>query len=149
MVHKKDKKYRVIVVINTLCETRNTKPLYSFGSFMSLSWMSLIFGIICIEYFQLLYQKMSLTQEQITRLGKLTSLHTLQNLSVDTVLDSFEALTKIDVSHIHQSTRSWKNKMIPRPDIVQSSLTADALLACSSQKKAAHQIVLWWIIAGE
>jgi len=39
--------------------------------------------------------------------------------------------------------------MTQRQDTVVDSDSSDALLACSSQKKAAHQIVLGGIIAGE
>lgn len=85
---------------------------------------------------------MSLTQEQIIRLGKLTSLNTRKDLSVESVLDSFDSLAQTDTSHIHEVSRSGKSTMVLRADIATNSGIADALLACSSQKKAAHQIVL-------
>lgn len=90
---------------------------------------------------------MSLTQEQITRLGKLTSLKTGKDLSVESVLDSFDSLAKTDTSHIHEVTRSGKPTMTLRLDSAVGSGIADELLACSPQKKAAHQIVLGGIIA--
>ncbi len=96
-----------------------------------------------------LYKKMSLTQEQIYRLGKLTSLKTGQDLSVESVLDSFDSLAQTDTAHIHEVTRSGNSVMILRADLPLQSGLADDLLACSSQKKAAHQIVLGGIIAGE
>lgn len=90
---------------------------------------------------------MSLTQEQIARLGKLTSLHTGKDLSVESVLDSFDSLAQTDTSHIREVTRSGKTTMVLRGDIARDSAIADDLLACSPQKKAAHQIVLGGIIA--
>ncbi len=90
---------------------------------------------------------MSLTQEQIARLGKLTSLRTGKDLSVESVLDSFDSLAQTDTSHIHEVTRSGKATMTLRADIARDSLISDELLACSPQKKAAHQIVLGGIIA--
>ncbi len=90
---------------------------------------------------------MSLTQEQIARLGKLTSLHTGKDLSVDSVLDSFDSLARTDTSHVDSVTRSGNKTLKLREDTVVDSHIADDLLACSSQKKAAHQIVLGGIIA--
>jgi Asp-tRNA(Asn)/Glu-tRNA(Gln) amidotransferase C subunit len=90
---------------------------------------------------------MSLTQEQITRLGKLTSLRTGKDLSVDSVLDSFDSLSGTDTSHISEVSRSGNTTMMLREDIATNSGIADELLACSSQKKLAHQIVLGGIIA--
>ena len=85
---------------------------------------------------------MSLTQEQIIRLGKLTSLTPNNTLSVDSVLDSFEALSQVDTSAIDRVSRSGSSVMVPREDVVVDSHMDDALLSCSPQKKAAHQIVL-------
>ena len=92
---------------------------------------------------------MSLTQEQITRLGKLTSLYTGKDLSVDTVLASFDSLAKTDTRSIDKVSRSWKSVLSAREDRVIQDNLGDSLLACSSQKKAAHQIVLGGIIAWE
>lgn len=90
---------------------------------------------------------MSLTQEQILRLGKLTSLRSREDLSVDSVLDSFDSLAKTDTTHVESVTRSGKNTLVLREDVARDTGIADALLACSPQKKAAHQIVLGGIIA--
>jgi Asp-tRNA(Asn)/Glu-tRNA(Gln) amidotransferase C subunit len=92
---------------------------------------------------------MSLTQEQIARLCKLTSLTQSQDLSVDSVLDSFESLKSIDTINTPESSRSGNRTLILRQDIVSDGLLSDALLDCSKQKKAAHQIILGWIIAWE
>lgn len=92
---------------------------------------------------------MSLTQEQIKHLGKLTALHPSSNLEIWTVLDSFEVLAKIDTSKMGTVTRSWQGSLILRDDIVEDSHIADNLLACTHQKRAAHQIVLWWIMVWE
>jgi len=50
---------------------------------------------------------------------------------------------------IHQISRSGQDSLMLRDDTVANSNLADALLACSSQKKAAHQIVLSGIMVGE
>lgn len=92
---------------------------------------------------------MSLTQEQIARLGKLTSLTPNNDISVDSVLDSFDALSRMDTSSNTIVSRSGKSIMTPREDIVIHSYMDDALLSCSPQKKTAHQIVLGGIIAWE
>lgn len=92
---------------------------------------------------------MSLTQEQIARLGKLTSLSPQAELEISSVLDSFAALSKTDTSHITTVSRSGKGSLSLREDIVVDSHLADDLLACSGQKKAAHQIVLGGIMVGE
>jgi len=97
-----------------------------------------------------LYKKMPLTQAQIARLGKLTSLKTQNNLSVESVLDSFDSLAQIDVSMVHLSNWSGRHTLSLREDIViQDAWMADDLLSCSPQKKLAHQIVLGGIIAWE
>lgn len=90
---------------------------------------------------------MSLTQEQIIRLGRLTSLQTTTDLSVESVLDSFDSLSQTDTHHILYTTRSGESRMRLRSDAPMDAGIADSLLACSSQKKAAHQIVLGGIIA--
>lgn len=60
---------------------------------------------------------MSLTQEQIARLGKLTSLKTQSNLSVESVLDSFDSLIQIDTSVLRMPTRSGMCNLILREDV--------------------------------
>ena len=85
---------------------------------------------------------MSLTQAQIEHLGKLTALHPGENIEISNVLNSFDSLGKTNTSHISQISRSGNSKLILRDDIAINSDLADNLLACSNQKKAAHQIVL-------
>lgn len=92
---------------------------------------------------------MSLTQEQIARLAQLTALTHGQKVSIDSVIDSFGILEQADTSHITEATRSGEKVLHLRDDIVRGSGLSDALLECSHQKKAAHQIVLSGIIAGE
>jgi len=92
---------------------------------------------------------MSLTQEQILHLSKLTSLAPRPDLSVDSVLDSFASLADTDTTRVSIPTRSWKNVLSLRQDAVKEDTIADALLDCSVQKKAAHQIVLGGIIPSE
>lgn len=92
---------------------------------------------------------MSLTQEQIKHLGKLTALHPSSNLEISSVLDSFDILAKIDTSKMNIVSRSWQGSLIPREDIVVDTHLWDSLLACTHQKRAAHQIVLWWIMVWE
>jgi Asp-tRNA(Asn)/Glu-tRNA(Gln) amidotransferase C subunit len=92
---------------------------------------------------------MSLTQAQINHLAKLTSLNPEANLEISSVLDSFDSLSITDTSCITNISRSWQDSLILRDDIVHDSCIADELLACSMQKKAAHQIVLGGIMIGE
>lgn len=92
---------------------------------------------------------MSLTQAQINHLAKLTSLHPGDDLEISSVLDSFASLAKIDTSDINIISRSGQDFLMLRDDIVVDSCIADELLACSNQKKAAHQIVLGGIMVGE
>lgn len=93
---------------------------------------------------------MSLTQAQITHLQKLTSLTGEDQLEIGNVVDSFSALNSVDISHIEQVHRSGNPELHLREDIVQSnSELPDALLDCSEQKIAAHQIVLGGIMIGE
>ncbi len=92
---------------------------------------------------------MSLTQDQITHLTKLTALKG-GSVDISSVIDSFEALGNIDTRSIHSVGRSGKWSLDLRPDIVIADLSiADRLLQCSNQKKAAHQIVLSGIMQGE
>ncbi len=92
---------------------------------------------------------MSLTQAQINHLAKLTALYPKGNLEISSVLDSFESLSSTDTSHVMKVSRSGQDTLILRDDIVHDSSLSDDLLACSLQKKAAHQIVLWGIMVGE
>ena len=92
---------------------------------------------------------MSLTQAQINHLAKLTALHPGANLEISSVLDSFDSLSQTNTSMIHQVSRSGQGSLILRDDIVMNSGLADDLLACSSQKKAAHLIILSGIMVGE
>lgn len=93
---------------------------------------------------------MSLTQEQITRLAKLTALNADSHIEIDSVLDSFDAVKNTDTSSVHAISRSGQPKLILREDSVHEDETiADKLLAESPQKIAAHQIVLAGIMHGE
>ncbi len=92
---------------------------------------------------------MSLTQAQITHLARLTSLRPEVDLEISSVLDSFASLERTDTSSIARISRSGQATLILRDDRVIDSRLADALLDCSSQKKAAHQIVLGGIMIGE
>jgi Asp-tRNA(Asn)/Glu-tRNA(Gln) amidotransferase C subunit len=92
---------------------------------------------------------MSLTQGQITHLTKLTALNG-GSVDISSVIDSFEALGNIDTKSIVNVGRSGKWSLDLRPDTVVADMSiADKLLACSNQKKAAHQIVLSGIMQGE
>ena len=92
---------------------------------------------------------MSLTQAQINHLAKLTSLNSSNELEISSVLDSFDSLSITDTTGIQDISRSWQSRLQPREDVVVDSGLADQLLACSQQKKAAHQIVLGGIMIGE
>lgn len=92
---------------------------------------------------------MSLTQAQIAHLAKLTSLTPQSDLEISSVVDSFASLSSTDTSHVDTISRSGKTSLTLREDIVDNSELADQLLACSNQKKAAHQIVLGGIMIGE
>ncbi len=65
------------------------------------------------------------------------------------MLDSFTSLSRTDTSHISTISRSGKGSLDLRSDVIIDAHIADGLLACSSQKKAAHQIVLGGIMVGE
>ncbi len=92
---------------------------------------------------------MSLTQDQITHLTKLTALK-WGSIDISSVIDSFETLWSIDTTAIQHVGRSWKWSLDLRTDIISSdSSIADKLLECSHQKRAAHQIVLSGIMQGE
>jgi Asp-tRNA(Asn)/Glu-tRNA(Gln) amidotransferase C subunit len=92
---------------------------------------------------------MSLTQAQIIHLAKLTALRPQSDLEISSVLDSFDSLSRTDTSHISIISRSGQGSLSLREDIVVDAHIADDLLACSGQKKAAHQIVLGGIMVGE
>lgn len=93
---------------------------------------------------------MNLTQEQITRLAKLTALQANSEIQIDSVLDSVDAIKNADTHTIHTISRSGKSVMSLREDsISEDEKLPDELLACSSQKVAAHQIVLAGIMHGE
>jgi hypothetical protein len=51
---------------------------------------------------------MSLTQDQIKTLKKLTSLTGEKEVSIDSVLESFDSIANVDISHITTVTRSGK-----------------------------------------
>lgn len=91
---------------------------------------------------------MSLTQEQISRLKKLTSLNHTNPIDIDGIVAFFDQLKSVSTDK-HRETRSGQGTLIPRTDVVTDSHIADALLACSNQKKLAHQIVLSGIMHGE
>ncbi len=92
---------------------------------------------------------MSLTQAQIAHLAKLTSLRSQEWLEISSVLDSFNSLAATDTSHISSISRSGKWSLDLRLDVIIDAGIANDLLACSGQKKAAHQIVLGGIMVGE
>lgn len=93
---------------------------------------------------------MTLSQEQITRLGKLTALQADAHIEIDTVLQSFDAITNANTDAVANISRSGKSALSPRADeIHENNALPDQLLACSSQKVAAHQIVLAGIMQGE
>ena len=98
----------------------------------------------------LLYRKMSLTQDKIIRLRKLTALSGDKEISIDSVLDSFDSLKHIEIQDNVGVTRSGKGTLISRPDRVQiSTTTPDELLACTKQRVIGHQIALGSIMHGE
>lgn len=93
---------------------------------------------------------MTVTQEQIARLAKLTALNADSDTKIDSVLASIDAIQNADVSLVNTVSRSGNASMSPRTDdIVENENIPDELLACSPQKVAAHQIVLAGIMQGE
>jgi hypothetical protein len=93
---------------------------------------------------------MSLTQDQIIRLQKLTALKQTQNISIASVVDFFAMLKEVTIGIDHPSSRSGQWTLLPRKDLViEYNELPDSLLGCSWQKKAAHQIVLGGIMQGE
>ena len=78
---------------------------------------------------------MSLTQDQISNLKKLTALASEKEVSIDSVLESFASIAAVDTSTISSTTRSGKGTLLPREDIVETSSTSsDSLLFCSKQR---------------
>ena len=51
---------------------------------------------------------MSLTQDQIKTLKKLTALRGENSVSIDSVLESFDSIAQVDTSNITSSRRSGK-----------------------------------------
>ncbi|MGP1583124.1 MAG: Asp-tRNA(Asn)/Glu-tRNA(Gln) amidotransferase subunit GatC [Candidatus Altimarinota bacterium] len=93
---------------------------------------------------------MTLTQEQITRLSKLSALNVDSHTQIDSVLDSLHMLANTDTTGIEQDSRSGAKILALRADeIIEDEKIPDELLACSPQKVAAHQIVLSGIMHGE
>lgn len=93
---------------------------------------------------------MSLTQEKIASLKKLTALHQGENLSIDNVLDSFASLEALQIPPDSMVSRSGNSVLEPRRDSIESSsVSSDDLLSCSSQRVVAHQISLGSIMHGE
>jgi Asp-tRNA(Asn)/Glu-tRNA(Gln) amidotransferase C subunit len=92
---------------------------------------------------------MSLTQEKIKSLKKLTALSSGESLSIDSVLGSFQSLEKLDIDPNMQISRSGQGSLIPREDRISSLHISDELLACSPQRVVAHQISLSSIMRGE
>lgn len=93
---------------------------------------------------------MTLSQEKIASLKKLTALTGGENLSISSVLDSFASLESVSVDLSAPISRSGQGTLIPRADIVYvSSTPSDDLLACSSQRVISHQISLGSIMHGE
>lgn len=63
---------------------------------------------------------------------------------------SVEAISHANTDDAKKISRSGANAMTPRKDeIREDEELPDALLACSPQKVAAHQIVLAGIMQGE
>ncbi|MBP6981772.1 hypothetical protein KBB25_03285 [Candidatus Gracilibacteria bacterium] len=93
---------------------------------------------------------MSLTQEKIKRLKKLTALESDKSIDIDSVVDSFDMLSKMNVDLTRESARSGKGSLITRKDEIHlSSTTPDELLSCTSQRVIGHQIALGSIMHGE
>jgi Asp-tRNA(Asn)/Glu-tRNA(Gln) amidotransferase C subunit len=93
---------------------------------------------------------MSLTQDQIKTLKKLTALSSEKEVNIDSVVESFDSITSVDTTHITSLTRSGAGTLMPRPDtVVSSSVSSDDLLTCSRQRVVGHQIALSSIMHGE
>lgn len=93
---------------------------------------------------------MSLTQDKINRLKKLTALDPLSPPSIDSVLDSFSELQGVDTSAISETRRSGSQTLTFREDVVRSDEhLPDALLDQTKQRVVGHQIALASIMHGE
>ena len=93
---------------------------------------------------------MTLSQEKIASLKKLTALTGGENLSISSVLDSFASLESVPIDPSAPISRSGQGTLIPREDVVCASSTrSDDLLACSLQRVVSHQISLGSIMHGE
>jgi hypothetical protein len=93
---------------------------------------------------------MSLAQEKINSLKKLTALSTGERLNIDGVLDSFASLQTLSTESASGVSRSGINVLFPREDrVLVSEASPEELLACSHQKVVARQIALGSIMHGE
>ena len=78
---------------------------------------------------------MSLTQDQIKTLKKLTALSSENTINIESVLESFDVIAPVDTSGVISTSRSGKGSLLPREDtVIDSSTSSDALLACSKQR---------------
>lgn len=93
---------------------------------------------------------MNLTQEQLTRLAKLTALNADSHIDIASVLSSVDAIKNADTTGVSAIARSGNISLNPRKDIiVEDASLPSKLLECSPQKIAAHQIVLAGIMHGD
>lgn len=93
---------------------------------------------------------MSLSQDQIARLAKLTALMPNKNIEIDAVLGSVETISATNTDTVNAVSRSGNDSLKPREDVIMEDKNLpDALLNCSPQRIAAHQIVLAGIMQGE
>lgn len=92
---------------------------------------------------------MSITQDQIKQLQKLTALNGKKEIDIDMVIESFDALSKVDTSANTHTTRSGKKTLDLREDIVVDTPFQGEMLSCSPQRVAANQIILKGIMHGE
>ncbi len=92
---------------------------------------------------------MSITQEQISRLQKLTALNNKKDINIDMVIESFDVLSKVETSSQESITRSGNDHLNLREDTVVASDFQGELLTCSPQRVAADQIILKGIMQGE
>lgn len=91
-----------------------------------------------------------MTQVKIARLAQLSALKPDNDIEIEGILDSFEAIESVDTSCVKSVSRSGNASMKPRADeVVTDEKIPDELLACSPQKVAAHQVVLSGIMHGE
>ena len=93
---------------------------------------------------------MTLTQDKISRLRKLTALALTKEVTIDSVLDSVSSLQGLEIPSHLTTTRSGQGTLLLRPDIVKGSEDLpDMLLHCSGQRVVGHQIALSSIMHGE